>query len=233
LGFSGWKYDPFGFYAMWMYAKEFGGAQTAQVILTNIINLKILNTTPPSDDYLKINVQVLNSYIVGYYGYMKLRALAGDAASPDVSSQLKRLQELRAASFTKDTPDTDPSKPNNYCRGLNISRNFFYLTPELGQYLHDHALNKVSAAVNEYSLNAPYWFVAGFDATFGEGVNSVLYHYHSLFQAKALILKEPWEELAKYIDEPVVAIGDLYYIDNLVSAIQAANNKSTIHFQKN
>jgi hypothetical protein len=203
---------------MWQYAQVFGGSKE----LFDAGNSR-LNRIPPADDYLTTNVQVLNSYIAGYYGFLMLEALAGYPPSTDIQAQLTHLQDLRATTFTKDTPDTKPGEQRNYCRGLNISRNFFYLTPELGQYLHDHALTEVQAAVNTYNLNAPYWFVSGFDASYGEGVNSILYNYHSLFQAKALILQEPWEELTKYIDEPGVAIGDLYYIDNLISALDAAH----------
>jgi hypothetical protein len=218
IGFEGWYYNPFGFYAMWQYANVFGGSQAIYNASSSL-----LNHTPPIDSYLTVHVEVLNSYITGYDGYLKLEALAGHALSTDIQAQLVRLLNLRAATFTKDTPDTKPSDDMNYCRGLNISRNFFYLTPELGQQLHDLALDRVQGAVDEYTMSAPYWFVSSFDATYGEGVNNPLYDYHSLFQAKALILKEPWEELAKYIDEPAVVIGDLYYIDNLISAIESAS----------
>ncbi len=96
-----------------------------------------------------------------------------------------------------------------------------YLVPEVGQYLHDNALAKVQQAIAEYSSDAPYWFVSGFDSVYGEGATSPLYTDHTLFQARALIQKDPFAALAPYIDAPGVAIGDLYYIDNLISAIDA------------
>ena len=40
---------------------------------------------------------------------------------------------------------------------------FMFLVPELGQYLHDNALEKVQDALIEYSEIAPYWFVSMFD----------------------------------------------------------------------
>ena len=48
-----------------------------------------------------------------------------------------------------------------------------------------------------------------------------LYSYNSLLSAKALILDEPRDEIAKYLDAPALARGDLFYIQNLVLALEA------------
>jgi len=48
--------------------------------------------------------------------------------------------------------------------------------------------------------------------------NYALYRY---VQAKAMILKEPYEELVKYLDVPAFWRGDLYYIDNLCAALES------------
>jgi hypothetical protein len=42
-----------------------------------------------------------------------------------------------------------------------------------------------------------------------------------MFAAKALILQESYEELAKYIDAPGFLMGDLFYIQNLILAIKS------------
>jgi len=58
--------------------------------------------------------------------------------------------------FSKDWSQLDPDNPNAYCRGgLSVSRNFLYLVPELGQYLHDHALDKVQVPAN-YLAEYPF-----------------------------------------------------------------------------
>ena len=44
---------------------------------------------------------------------------------------------------------------------------------------------------------------------------------HALFQAKALILKEPRKELDKYLDVPAFARGDLFYLLNLIETMEA------------
>jgi hypothetical protein len=81
----------------------------------------------------------------------------------------------------------------------------------------------VSQALNEYTYLAPYWFEAKPETAFGESVIEHLYDYPSIFAAKAMILKEPYQDLAKYIDVPATKVGDLFYIQNLVLAIEAGS----------
>ena len=99
-----------------------------------------------------------------------------------------------------------------------------YLTPELGQYLHDNALPTMTTAFNIYASDAPYWFVANFEAAYNEITIQPIYDAAALFAAKAFIFKETQGNLVKYLDVPAVARGDLYYIQNLVYSIEAAAN---------
>ena len=96
-----------------------------------------------------------------------------------------------------------------------------YLVPELGQYLNDEAQSQVQDTLEIYYKNAPYWFVSKAEVQFGEGVVNHLYDYHAIFQAKALIMKEPFEELVRYIDIPAVEVGDLFFIQNLVAVLNS------------
>jgi len=97
-----------------------------------------------------------------------------------------------------------------------------FLVPELAAYLRANSLDKVKEACRHYTEEAlPYWFVAKAEQGDGENTFSVLFDYHALFQAKAMILKEPYEELVKYLDVPAFCRGDLYYIDNLCTALEA------------
>jgi hypothetical protein len=104
---------------------------------------------------------------------------------------------------------------------LNVARNFIYLVPELGDYLNQNALAKVRAAVDEYHWIAPYWFVSRYDAVVDEGVVQPLYDVTMLL-ARAYALKEPFNELSKYLDAPGFARGDLLYIQNLIAVIESA-----------
>ncbi len=213
--FEGWGFNPQAFYAMWKYAEEFGGAGT--IFIAALGRLEV----PPINAILTETPQALNAYIAGYEGFLKLEALAGLPISLDIQGILNTLYVLRSATFSKDAPPgffNDPTK--FYCRSLNVSRNFMYLTPELGDYLHDNALTKVETAMNEYESLAPYWFVSRLDAGFGEAVINPFYDYHAMFQAKALIMQEPYDTLVNYLDVPAVARGDLFYIQNLITLIE-------------
>jgi len=104
---------------------------------------------------------------------------------------------------------------------LTVSRNFMFLVPELAGYLRAKAMDKVREACRHYNDEVlPYWFVSKAEQGDGENTFSVLFDYHTLFQAKAMILKEPYEELVRYLDVPAFWRGDLYYIDNLCAALE-------------
>ena len=208
-GYDGWTWPPHLFYALWKYAEISDAAQA--IFDANQAHLE----TPPANAYLIEYPYIHNAYIAGYLGYLELESLAGYAESVAVRAELNRLLALRVATFSKDTPYTDGRGP----RSLSVSRNFIYLVPELAQYLRDNALAQVQAALAEYTEVAPYWFVADFDVMHGEGTSQHFYDSHALFQAKALILQESGDELAKYLDVPAVPVGDLFYIHKLITLL--------------
>ena len=143
-------------------------------------------------------------------GFLGLEKLAGQPASEHVQSQLDRLLAWRADRFSKDTPfpslgPYNKAKPASHANRLNISRNFINMTPELGHYLHEHALTKVDEAVTEYNRVAPYWFVSRYEGCLQEATIQNLYDTFAVFAAKAWILQQPRRELAKYLDVPAFA----------------------------
>jgi hypothetical protein len=95
-----------------------------------------------------------------------------------------------------------------------------FLTPELADYMDQHIHSQVQVAVAEYEYVAPYWFVPMFDGSYGEGTFQHLYDSPALFQAKAYILGQPYEELVKWLDAPAFYRGDLFYIQNLVAVLE-------------
>jgi len=212
--YQGWYYPPHMFYALWKYAQVFGGAQQI------FNNSKTRLQAPPADSYLTTYPYIHNAYIAGYLGYLELEKLATGSESSAVRAELNRLLTLRSTTFDKDSP-WYPADKHEYARALNVARNFMYLVPELGQHLRTHNLGEVAAALEEYNYVAPYWFVTKTEHMFCEGVINPLFDYSALFQARALILKEPREELLKYLDVPAFERGDLFYIQNLVAAIEA------------
>ncbi|MCD4737800.1 MAG: PQQ-binding-like beta-propeller repeat protein [Anaerolineae bacterium] len=215
--FAGWTWPPQMFYGLWKYAEVFGSAQ--EVFDTSSSKLE----SPPANEYLIEYPYVHNAYLAGYLGYLELEELAGYPESAAVRAEFNRLLNLRMSTFSKDTPFTD----GEYHRALSVARNFIFLVPEIGEYMHAHILTKVQTAVAEYNEVAPYWFVANFEATHGEGVTQHYYDYQSLFQAQAWILEAPQEELIKYLDVPVVQVGDFFYIQNLVATIAASTQSES------
>jgi hypothetical protein len=63
--------------------------------------------------------------------------------------------------------------------------------------------------------------VANNGETQGENALMPYQQTHSLFQALALIARAPRAELIKYLDTPIVPVGDLYYLDNLAATLEA------------
>ena len=220
------NFPPFSFYAAWQYAQIVGNND--QAFAKNIFDLMSNKLEAPLSDQAFISKPYwLNQYIAGYKGYIELRQLAGYSPNQTVNTRYQNLLNLRVSSFTKDSPfppigyggsDWEMSYQNSFA----IARNFMFLTPELANYLNQHLLTQVQTAVTEYEYVAPYWFVAKFDNSYGEGTFQHLYDPPALFQAKAYILKQPYSELVKWLDAPAFYRGDLFYIQNLAAALNAS-----------
>ncbi|HZD57289.1 MAG TPA: PQQ-binding-like beta-propeller repeat protein, partial [Anaerolineales bacterium] len=196
---AGWSINPYAFYATWLYAKEFAGAK--QIFDTAVSNAGLMSslTTPPSDSFLIERPFVLNAYLAGLYGYLELEKLAGYPETTKLRNEFDRLFDLRVTKFTEYSPFDWNKGLERYCNALAVSRNFIWLVPEIAQMLHDNptALAQYKDALPAYSEMAEYWFVSKAETELGEGITRNLYDYVALFQGKALILKEPYEELAK------------------------------------
>ncbi len=228
-GVSGWSwmYPQNNFYALWKYAQI---VPEDAVTAYNLAKGKLTVPVPPAAD-LATNPYEHNAYIAGYIGFLNLQELAGKAQSDaalraQVTNELNCLLALRVATFDKDTPWVDASgqypEDGVHHRGLNLARNFMYLVPELGDYLALYARAQVAAALEEYNWVAPYWFVSRYEGAVDEGAMGVPYTNWAMFQARAYIFREPYAQLTKYLDAPGFARGDLYYMDNLIAAIEAS-----------
>ncbi len=219
-------YPPFSFYAAWQYATIIGNGDP--IFAKNIFDQVSGKLEEPLSDYIFTRKPYwLNQYIAGYWGYLELQQLAGYPQDQDVLSAYQHLLNLRVNNFSKDTPYPPIGSAAGtagvvYNNTLAVARNFMFLTPELGDYLNQQIYTQVQEAVSEYEYVAPYWFVSKFDNSYGEGTFQHLYDSPALFQAKAYILKQPYDELVKWLDAPAFYRGDLFYIQNLVAALDAA-----------
>ena len=216
-----WNYPQHNLYAMWLYAQTFHADNPSA--LTAIYNRakSVLDTTPPDATTLAWEPWIHNAYIAAYQGFLNLQTLAGQSGSDaalraTIQAELNTLLATRANNFDKNTPWANDKL---YKRTLSVARNFMFLTPELGDYLHDNAFNKITTAVDEYDWIAPYWVITRYEASQGEFANDNLYTHPAMFQARALILQEPGAQLLKYLDAPAFAVGDLHYIQNLAIAL--------------
>ena len=215
-------FPPDSFYGAWKYAQTFPG--TASNIFNLMKNkLCVADPTGTANDMTDANLvkypYVLNEYIVGYRGYMELEKLAGlttDISQSSKYAEYNRLVTLRLNNFSKDVPWDGSYNANN---ALNASRNFIYLTPELASLLNP---TQVQGVVDQYQVLTPYWFAEKYDRSYDEAYYQPLYDSQSIFQARALILKQPFSELIKYLDVTAFQTGDLFYIQNLVAALSAS-----------
>jgi outer membrane protein assembly factor BamB len=218
-------FPPFSFYAAWKYAQIVDNGEPA--LAANLYNLMSSKLEAPlGDDIFLKRPYWLNLYIAGYEGYLELQQLAGYPQDQNVLATYQHLLDLRTNGFSKDTPyppvgSGSGNWEESYHNSLAVARNFMFLTPELADYLNQHIYSQIQDAIDEYEYVAPYWFVAKFDDSYGEGTLQQLYDYPALFQAKAYILKQPYEELVKWLDAPAFYRGDLFYIQNLVAALNA------------
>jgi outer membrane protein assembly factor BamB len=214
--FQGWKFSPYSFYALWKYAEAFGSAK-------EIFDLSKSQLAPvPTDSVIIEMPHVHNAFIAGYWGYLELENMAGYTESSQIRNELNRLLDLRVSAFSIGAPDSYfQGQKTVYCRNLISARNFMFLVPELAEYLREQALGKVEEAIDEYHRVTPLWFVAGIESAFAEGTINHLYDYNAIFQAEALIVKQSRDELTKYLDVPAFETGDLFYIQNLVSLLEA------------
>ncbi len=224
--FSGWSQPPHNIYAVWKYAAA--GLDNPTSLFTQVQSkLKATITQNKSnltDSYLSGYPHVHNAYIAGYIGYIELAKLAGQPSTVYQAHQaeLDRLLALRAQNLTLfPIPPSGYAVDHGYFDTMITAWNFMYLTPELADYLATNAQTQVSTIIDSYKVIAPYWMVAINGETQGENTLMPYQQTHSLFQAIAQVKNAPRQELSKYLDTPIVPVGDLYYIDNLVAVIES------------
>lgn len=237
--FTGWTFPPINAYALWKYAQTPGlcvapGCTPASLLTQFETRLKApitANRTTLTNDFLAAFPNVHNAYISGYIGYIELAKLAGQTPTlyGAYQSELDRLKALRVQNV-KTFPDTQQNfgTCDNECyfESLITHYNFAYMTRELGDYLRTFVRSTnqdkdILAILQKYEDIAPYWMMAHNGETQGESAIQPYQQTHSLFQALAQVKNASRDELLKYLDNPIVPVGDLYYIDNLTAVLEA------------
>ncbi len=223
-------YPQHNFYALYLYAKNVPGVNASRMYTLAKSKLRVpANVTNESTTFTNDPFQH-NAWMTGYHGFLKLQELAGmtntDATLRNsVTSELNRLVTLRATLFNQDSPwvDMEANTATNAKKTLDVAANFMFLSPEVANDYRNNStlLQKSLAALDMYEDIAPFWLAGKYEATSGEATYQNLYNQPAIFQAHAWILQKPRQELYKYLDTPMFARGDLFYIQNLVATIQA------------
>lgn len=106
--------------------------------------------------------------------------------------------------------------------GAILARYAGVAAPELARFLAEVERDQARRFVDRVAGVAPDWYLAYSTARIASEVN---YHHpsmaHDQFMVRALVLQEPPEKLARYLDVPWVERGDLYYIHKLAETIRA------------
>jgi hypothetical protein len=174
------------------------------------------------------NPYAANAFIGGYLGFLELERLAGRPETASARSTLDSLLALRTRSFSTESPYKDLAvDKGGYCQQVSAASNFMYLVPELADHLRANVLSRVTDGVREYETLAPFWMVALANKGLGENAITPMHDVNALFQAKALILREPAAELEKFLDVPGFARGDMDYLLNLVTVLDAYQRPAT------
>ena len=99
---------------------------------------------------------------------------------------------------------------------------FADMTPELARFLADHLQPECRAFVERVEENQPHWHVAYAEAVVGGEIGFMTPpNAHGLFLAKAWVLKEKPDVLARLIDVAWLPRGDLFYLHKLAGTIGA------------
>ncbi len=232
---NNWTFPPQNVYAMWKYAQAGLGTPATVFSQWGTIRLKApitANNSILTDAYLSDHPLVSNSYIAAYKGFVELAKLAGQSSAvwQSYQDELNRLLTLRVSNMTTypDSANSAACSYRCYYRTMITYYNFANMTPELADYLAANARstdpNKdILVILQKYLDIAPLWMMVHNGETQGESVLQPYQQSYSLFQGLALIKKANRQELTKYLDTPILQTGDMYYIDNLVSLLQASD----------
>ena len=239
-----WQYPQINLYALWKYAQNVPESQRlSNQRLYQIAKSKVRAVpNPPVQYYATLEEYFTqfpyehNGWIGGYIGYLNLQRLTynlgSNSACTDLPSteqtscttartNLDRILPMRTQVFSK---DSSYAYDRSVQHKLDTPRNYIWMTQELADYLVQQIPDKINQAMTEIQYLNQYWFVSRFENDMGESSHSTLWNYGPLFQAKAWLLKERREELVKYLDVPAFERGDLFYIQNLVTAIEAPSS---------
>jgi len=94
------------------------------------------------------------------------------------------------------------------------------LVPEMGIFLKDHLRPESQRTVERIAENSPIWYMAWKPASLGAEVFTDMPQVAvGTMQARAWVLDESAQSLAKYLDVPWLPLGDYFYLQKLTACL--------------
>ena len=216
------KYNLTGtmFYALWLYGFHTGDWGLIQPQWNNLQAIYAqLKRSPPT--YETINGAIAMARMAREFndGAAETR-FAADAA--DLMQAGKNFE-----SFRRNAHLAYSGKPDWYRGSDGITFALFHLTPEVAHYIKDQPeLKRATEAYVDQALTIwPLWWMAqapvGDGGYFDEGCCAGPETRMMLFSYLAWVRQKPAAELSRLVDVPDALVGDCYYLQNLVTAIEA------------
>jgi hypothetical protein len=220
LGLPPKKYKPTGtlLYALWLYGHHSGDWSAIKAQWQNLQGIyAALAASPPTYELIS-----------GAIAMSRMARVFGDEPGRFAAEAAKLMQAgTDFESFRRHAHVAYSGKPNWYRGSDGIGFALFNLTPEVARYIKEQPALK--RALENYADHAvavwPLWWMAqapvGDWGYFDEGscagpeTRMMLFHYF------AWVRQKPASELGQLVDVPDALIGDCYYLQNLVTAIEA------------
>lgn len=215
-------YKPTGtlLYALWLYGHHTGDWPELKTQWATLQTLyRELSAAPPTYESIS-----------GAIALARMAKVFGDAAAEErFSADAVKLMQAGTnfEAFRRHAHLAYSGKPD-WVRGTDgIAFALFHLTPEVARYIRGQPA--LQAAIDRYVDRAvaiwPLWWMAqapvGDWGYFDEGSCAGPETRMMLFNYFAWVRPAPAAELAARVDVPDALIGDCYYLQNLVTAIEA------------
>ena len=216
------KYKPTGtmLCAVWLYGHQSGDWTEVKAQWNNLQNLYAeAAASPPT--YEHINGAIAMARLAEIF--------ADEPMHQHFDTEATKLMQAGTnfETFRRNAHLAYSGKPNWYRGSDGIAFALFYLTPEVARYLSDLPMlrRSLEAYVDQAVAIWPLWWMAqapvGDWGYFDEGACAGPETRMMLFGYFAWVRHQPAQDLRLWVDVPDALIGDCYYLQNLVSAIEA------------
>jgi outer membrane protein assembly factor BamB len=220
---SSWANEAEAVYGLWLWAEQCFNQGNAAVY--NALPASTVN--PPSTTYL---AHEYNNYIAYCRGLLNLHARSGAAATARVTACQSNLPAAEAHRLSMVTDilwpfsaTPPPEARTLYYQGSCLGCwNFLRMVPELATVIRASSPGLAAAvnALDSYQARAPYWFVALNDEVQMENGTTPYQQTVAVYQAWVMLEQPTCAEATTYLDRPVFGVGDMYWIDNAVAALE-------------